>query len=112
MIIGLILIICGSLAGSITKAVLIFIGVIFLVNAALWALWFYFFIRKKFVTIIGGCGTITLKFDKSTARDFEAKLSELIYMTKMQRMNQQNNIPGAPFLPSVPIPVAPSRQKY
>ncbi|CAF4175868.1 unnamed protein product, partial [Adineta steineri] len=84
MIISFILIICGIVAGSILRVALIIIGVIFLVKAAFWALWFYFFLKNKYVTIIGGCGRITLKFEKSIAREFEAKLNELVYMTKMQ----------------------------
>lgn len=63
-------------------------------------------LKKKFITLKGPFGSIEFKFDKLVAREFEARLSEMVYVSQAPGNNWQANAPGRSPLPSAPYVVA------
>ncbi|CAF0855545.1 unnamed protein product [Adineta steineri] len=98
-IIGVILFIIGLISSIFWKnipihildyAVLV-VGILIQVGALIRLIWLFLLLRYKFITLKGNFGSETLKFLKSSAREFESKLSEMIFIMQTQHTNEQNN---------------------
>ncbi|CAF0732924.1 unnamed protein product [Adineta steineri] len=76
--------------------------------------WWCIILRKKFVTVYGTFGSKQVKFNKPIAREFEARLSEFVYLARARDPMAKTNISRpqpqhtVPAYPSYSSPSGPS----
>ncbi|UJR12760.1 hypothetical protein I4U23_016934 [Adineta vaga] len=99
LIISIISIILGSIYSRVNDFIakytgygILIAGIPLLNISLIIAIWLFSILRKKYVTIHHTSNKVNLKFKKSVARDLEMKLSEAIYMTKLENNNQISSI--------------------
>jgi hypothetical protein len=82
------------------------IGIALIISIAIPFLIVFFCFKKKFITVKGSFGTETMRFERKTARQLEAQLSEMIHQRRVNGSSQQGNWHGPP--PStLSSPIAP-----
>ncbi len=82
------------------------IGIALIISIGIPFLIVFFCFKKKFITVKGSFGTETMRFEKKTARQLEAQLSEMIHQRRIYGSVQQSSWYGLP--PStLPPPIAP-----
>jgi hypothetical protein len=95
LIISLILFTAGiamTIVGAIGKNYAIMsVGIVGIIFTVLCLVWYFLLLQYKFVTLKGSFGSQTLKFEKSIAREFESRLSEMVHIIQMKRTNEQIN---------------------
>jgi hypothetical protein len=79
------------------------IGIVAIVSTVVSFIVFFFCFKKKFITLTGTFGSETMRFEKTTARELEGQLSEMIHQRRIQCFLQQGNWHEPQPGPSLPI---------
>jgi hypothetical protein len=104
-IIGLHLGLIAIILGIVLEIVgLIVSGIVVIISTMIPFVLLCFCLKRKFITLIGSFGSETMRFDKVTARELEAQLSEMIHQRRIRSFVQQDPWYGPPSSgPSLPI---------
>ena len=70
-------------------------ALLFLCAALLYVLIYYLNLRYRYISLVGDFGSQTLKLERGLARQFEARLSEMMHQTKADHLSKSAGLSGS-----------------